>query len=76
MYFAEEDIRCLVLGEVAVAQRWSECRWELFNELVLGNPQINGSADLGRVARALHTFAEDKLNSTRYFDVMDVMERV
>lgn len=74
MYFSEDEVRHLVLGEVAVAQRWTDRRWELFNEIVLGNPQMDSTEKLAKVARALHTFPEDQLSKVRYFDVMEVAE--
>ncbi len=72
MYFDEEEIRRLVLADVAIAQRWSERRWQLFSNIVIGNPKIESGGDLAKVGRALQTFSEDKLGSLRYHDVMDL----
>ncbi len=76
MYFDEEVIRRSLLERVAIAQRWSEGRWQVFYGIAIGNPKMASSEDLAKVGRALQTFPEDKLSSVRYFDVMDLAEPV
>lgn len=73
MFFAEEEVRRCVLEDVAIAQRWSEKRWEVFNGIVIGNPKIENRSHLASVAQALQTFQENKLPQLSYFEVMQVV---